>query len=624
MATPTHEQQAAIDSEVEFLVVQAFAGSGKTFTLEGIAHANPRARILYLAYSRAIKDAAIGRFPSNVDCKTTHSICWSFGRPYERAGKLGNIKAHHIISAYAQIGMTGDFARALLNTVEAYMHSADEIIGEKHVPADVAEENVPAVVRFASRRIWPGMCDVDNKALPMPYDGYLKLYQLSQPDLSRRYDIILFDEGQDANAVTLDIFLSQSCRLVLVGDRHQSIFGFRRAVNAMERVKADQAVSLTESRRFGPGIAKLATVLLSTFRDEQNPVRSGFPTKPTHFTVDRSRQYTIIGRTNAKLFGQAVAMLGRKRMHFVGGLEKYPFDRMVDVWHLMNRQPSAVKDDLIKTFRDFGSLEDYARKTDDKEILSLIGVVKEYRGKIPTLVSQIKAQAVDFDNREKADVFLSTAHRSKGLEFPQVVLLDDFEDFITESGDFLVLDRPELVQELNLLYVALTRAEEAIEINAQLVAILGAVAARDKEAKAILDRAASRSVVPGESTVQEEGLGTQSAFRYSGGIGTRDESKKRPEDLRAVCALTSGNVGASGDESRAAGSVASGDDIESMVERVVLRQGKLHVTGIAVELGMGRSEVTDVIVRMVRSGRLSHLLFIACPEVSGRLRGVTC
>ena len=153
MATPTHEQQAAIDSEVEFLVVQAFAGSGKTFTLEGIAHANPRARILYLAYSRAIKDAAIGRFPSNVDCKTTHSICWSFGRPYERAGKLGNIKAHHIISAYAQIGMTGDFARALLNTVEAYMHSADEIIGEKHVPADVAEENVPAVVRFASRRI---------------------------------------------------------------------------------------------------------------------------------------------------------------------------------------------------------------------------------------------------------------------------------------------------------------------------------------------------------------------------------------------------------------------------------------------------------------------------------------
>lgn len=53
-----------------------------------------------------------------------------------------------------------------------------------------------------------------------------------------------------------------------------------------------------------------------------------------------------------------------------------------------------------------------------------------------------------------------------------MVLLSDFLNLITDAGLPLVLDTPELRQELHLLYVALTRAMESIEVNEQIQAVL--------------------------------------------------------------------------------------------------------------------------------------------------------
>ena len=52
------------------------------------------------------------------------------------------------------------------------------------------------------------------------HDGYLKLYQLSKPQLD--YDYILLDEAHDTNGVTLDLFLNQrTAAKIIVGDQHQ-------------------------------------------------------------------------------------------------------------------------------------------------------------------------------------------------------------------------------------------------------------------------------------------------------------------------------------------------------------------------------------------------------------------
>lgn len=115
----------------------------------------------------------------------------------------------------------------------------------------------------AVRTLWQAMSDPDG-TFPVTHDTYLKLFQLSGPDLSRRWDTILFDEAQDANPVTSALVLGQRCRIVLVGDRYQQIYRFRGADDALSHPSLSGAdrLWLTQSFRFGPAVAAMANLLL--------------------------------------------------------------------------------------------------------------------------------------------------------------------------------------------------------------------------------------------------------------------------------------------------------------------------------------------------------------------------
>ena len=63
-------------------------------------------------------------------------------------------------------------------------------------------------------------------------------------------------------------------------------------------------------------------------------------------------------------------------------------------------------------------------------------------------------------HEKDAQVTVSTAHRSKGLEWPVVMLSEDFTD-ITDP----LLSQEERQDETNLLYVAVTRARKTLVLN---------------------------------------------------------------------------------------------------------------------------------------------------------------
>lgn len=64
----------------------------------------------------------------------------------------------------------------------------------------------------------------EEGALGMTHAGYLKLFQLSRPCLSRTYDVIMLDEAQDSNPCIASIVLRETaCARILVGDSHQVI-----------------------------------------------------------------------------------------------------------------------------------------------------------------------------------------------------------------------------------------------------------------------------------------------------------------------------------------------------------------------------------------------------------------
>lgn len=56
------------------------------------------------------------------------------------------------------------------------------------------------------------MIDLNNKNIKMTHDGYLKLYQIKKPQLTK-YDVILIDEAQDLTPGELYLIFSVSSLL---------------------------------------------------------------------------------------------------------------------------------------------------------------------------------------------------------------------------------------------------------------------------------------------------------------------------------------------------------------------------------------------------------------------------
>lgn len=454
----TDEQEAILESDAPRLRAKAYAGCTKTSTQVEYARRRPNKRFLYIAYNASVREEAQERFPPNVQCVTSHGLAHrAFGRPYQH--KLGNPKPLDLTRTF---GWDYQSASAVLNTVTAFMHSADAEIGEVHaIAAGVRPERTGAAVDAAAR-VWESMTDRGQNSLRLPHDGYLKLYQLTSPKLTS-IDGMLCDEWQDANPVVVDIVQRQKCGKFYVGDPYQAIYAWRGAVNALDVCDVDAEFRLTTSFRFGSGVADLASRLLHDWCSEEVPLRGAGPLE-TVWTVDRSAPYTLLARTNCGLFDGAVAALANPNgFGFTGGIKGYKFDLILDGYRLYTGKLNEVRDPTLQQLGDWAQLKLYADEVDDKEFKALIRVVEDYKGSIPQYVSQIVAAARDDG---PVGITLSTAHKAKGLEFDSVVLLDDFRPLEMRRDHTTGIVAGPDAQEVNLIYMALTRSLRCLEVNA--------------------------------------------------------------------------------------------------------------------------------------------------------------
>lgn len=464
---------AEFNGPEKYIVVFAYAGTGKTTTLISFAKNRPHEKMLYLAYNRGIRDEAEKKFPKrNVDCLTNHQLAWpSFGVKYSHKLAKGNIRLMDVSRALN----VNDWKllRHSLGSVNNWLSSADDFLSDAHAIQCFSEKELEKLrperielIKNTADDIWSMMSDVDDD-LPMPHDGYLKLYQLSKPDLSRKYKWILYDEVQDANPPSTAIVLNQTCRIVSVGDRHQQIYRFRGADNALEYfVQAGaKRFNLTRSFRFGPKVAAIANVILSA-KGETVPVVGMGPEDHIFNDVPAKIMFgspAIICRTVMGVLEHAIAAaLEGRTVKFIGGKTSYNLQQLLDVYFLKNDNTSSIID---KRFRaDFPSWNAYAgvaEETKDVEMNRAIKIVEAY-GDIPEILRTLDSFIVGESKGDQTypDLILMTAHKSKGLEFPDVIMHEDFPDVLDPQMLPATLE-----DELNLLYVTVTRAERNLVIN---------------------------------------------------------------------------------------------------------------------------------------------------------------
>ncbi|CAI1047418.1 UvrD-helicase domain-containing protein [Serratia entomophila] len=457
----TPEQAAIIGWSGRKLVVRAFAGTGKTSTLVRFALANPASRMLYLAYNRAVRDEAEQKFPFNVECKTSHQLAWpNFGRHYQQR-LTSNLR---ITDVARQLNTRHwPLARVATLTLNAFLCSADTQFGTQHLPDENMRSGLSSEKILAAAQLLWRESARQGGVFPVTHDVYLKLYQLSEPDLAKRWQTVLFDEGQDANPVTQALVLSQRCNVVMVGDRHQQIYRFRGAENALdaEQLADAEQLCLTHSFRFGPGVARVANMLLKR-QGETLPLigNGGEDNVVTSLPEqDKSPHIAVLSRTVAGVIGRALeASLAGKKVYWVGSIAGYKTEELEDLYWFSADMPERMQSPLLaREYRNFEEFESVARATKDAEMNQGLRLLDQYFP-LPQKLQVLREHAVT--DESQAQVTVSTAHRSKGLEWPVVMLNDDFADIT----DPLMVDS-ERTDETNLLYVAVTRAQQTLVLN---------------------------------------------------------------------------------------------------------------------------------------------------------------
>jgi F-box protein 18 (helicase) len=474
--TPTTEQSTVASTALasgQIMLVNAYAGTGKTETLRLLAEANLGKRLLYLSFNKQTAVKAARRFPHNTACRTVHSLAYaSVGNRYK--GKLGNPTPRDVIQRF---GIQQPYIAVLaINVVTSYCHSTDRLLSEQHIERRL-QIKYPEVLPLA-HKVWAEMQDLGSQ-ICMSHDGYLKLWSLGLPRISA--DIIMLDEAQDTNPVTLKILLDQldngSSGLVLVGDSHQAIYSWRKAINSMEQVRerADFIYPLTVSFRFNQQIATNASKILNYYKGDPVQIIGHGP------STSALPPFAVIGRCNGSLLARAIPVVEKGgTVHFAGTSEKehwdpyylYELQIPLDLLYLKQNQREGILTPQIRAFSDYKEVVDQIKGDGqgagiDKELEKHVKLVDEYGERLPDLIDRLRRRS---RSPETADLSLSTAHRAKGLEWRRVEMLDDFAALQgePESGTF----DSEYLEEMNLIYVAMTRAAESIEYPADIVAWL--------------------------------------------------------------------------------------------------------------------------------------------------------
>ena len=480
----TVEQQNVLETNSD-LVINAVAGSGKTTTLIAYAKTRPvQSRILYLAFNKTVKSEAIQKFSEaglqNVKVETAHSLAFDWVIRHSPYKVVQGYKSHEWCDILDI--RTGDrhtdfiLASHVNKFISFFCNSKADRVQELDYAATIADTKAATFVKnfytYIERFTREALAKMDKAEIAVTHDFYLKKFQLTRPVLP--YDYILFDEGQDASAAMLDVFLQQPAVKIIVGDMHQQIYGWRYAINSLQQVSFP-VYHLSNSFRFDDEIALVANKILAWKKHlHEAPavkiIGAGTPSG-NHNTK------AVLGRTNLNLLLQAITRWQRGQinsLYFEGNINSYTFAdegaSLYDVLNLYNGKTAGIRDKLIAEMKSMGELQDYIDKTEDNSLAMIVEVVKEFGNKLPSLINDLKSHHTA--SKQEADMIFSTVHRCKGMEYDEVTLLNDFiteeklQRYIGQYGGekMNTVDRNRLAEEINILYVAATRARNKLII----------------------------------------------------------------------------------------------------------------------------------------------------------------
>jgi DNA helicase-2/ATP-dependent DNA helicase PcrA len=466
---PSKYQQAIYDwvkeNKSKALVVEACAGSGKTTTIvEALNIISPDKEVLFVAFNTHIADELNKRTPENVTALTYHklglrAIQANVGRVDIKDYKLSNMFKY----LFPEAPSLYSSMRTLVSLTKATLtEPKDELLEELCFRHDIDMLDDPgylfSIVRtmIAETSQRPNVVDFDDMCwLPIV---------LNYP--MRKFDYVFIDEAQDTNKSQIELALrsvKSDGRIIAVGDRNQSIYGFRGAdvdaiPNLIEGLKAD-TLPLSITYRCPKSHVKQCNELFPDI-----PIECAPKAKQGHIgrmSEDEFLNFVqqgdiVLCRCNAPLVSPAFKLIRRGKKVSIKGreigtnlismIEKAGVTNIDNLHSMMNEYCNKEIQKFVLKHKEM-SIQNVEDKRD-----TIFAIAKEVYS-----LEDLKAKIASIFADTIPDITFSSVHKAKGLEANKVFIIN--RDLMPHPKARLNWEK---IQEQNIMYVAFTRAKESI------------------------------------------------------------------------------------------------------------------------------------------------------------------
>ncbi len=475
-------------------VVEAVAGSGKTTTIvkalefvsapmRGDAFAAAMGqetlappKVLFVAFNKHIAEELQRRVPKYVNACTLNSLGWGICRQNVPKVEMDVRKDENILRTHfptgqeesrkifykikGSVGKMVGLLKSLLmvGQVDSFDEIADKY--DVNIPEGIDDPNFS--FREATLKV---LAQSVSTVRYMNFDDQIFM-PIHHGWPITPYDWVFGDEAQDWSPVQIE--LVKRCggnhgRIIAVGDRHQSIYGFRGAdPDAIPNIIASlDAVVLPLSicyRCPDSVIEEAQKIVAHIEKPQDNPKGDGrVETITTQEFKDLANDGDfVLCRTTAPLVKRCLEFIGRGRKAVVKGRDIGA--NLICVLEDLAPAPSTPVSTFLETLAQYRAeqMEKLAKANREAEMLA----VEDRCDTLEVLSMNCKTtlqirQRIEsiFSDKDSDGITFCTIHRSKGLEAMRIFIL-----------------RPDLIphpkckkdwqktQEDNLLYVAITRS----------------------------------------------------------------------------------------------------------------------------------------------------------------------
>lgn len=474
------------------LVVEAAAGSGKTFTLIKCLELIPNdKRILLTAFNKDIVNELKKKakeFP-NVECKTLHGLGMLMVMknvdemsPVPEIFKYSS-QFYSNPSAYTKINLfrlKKHDRKTYMDNVKKYVDFARYFLCQTPKDLDEIEkayeiETVADEKEVAMKLLEWGKTNLKT----MDYTDMIWLPNvLNLKPIGLQYDYIMVDECQDMNKAERELVLKcfkMGTRMVSVGDENQLIYQFsgsdKDSLNTLKNLPNTKCLPLSISYRCADSIVEYAQrIVPSIEKNDDHRAGNVLEDVPLEDVKDGDM---VLCRTNAPLVDlyNRYLKLGKKSYIVgkdIGSNMKTIIEsmNMTEVnWGNIEKDGLFIRlyDDLFETRNKIMaesnvSKEDAinSRQFQDKlDMINAIGAMANGINSVDELLGKI--DVVFPKKMQKEGIKLSTIHKSKGLECENVYIA--CKSLMPSKN---ATTKWEKRQERNLMYVAYTRAKNKL------------------------------------------------------------------------------------------------------------------------------------------------------------------